>query len=97
MYLLNCCKKMLHKFSSKQRSVLCKNWIKPLQITTILSLFLHIGRRAFHPASFYTIPLVLIHCAIVLLILAECRRSSEYHKTVESFNRRETSFNDEHY
>ncbi len=89
MGIISCCKQILKKYSDQHRAVICKNWIMPLRIIIVVSLFSHIGWRAFHPPMFYTFFIIAIHCLIAFLLLAECRRSERYHQTIEEFERRE--------
>lgn len=95
MGIISCCTQFLKRYSDRHRAVICKNWILPLRILVLSSLFMHIAWRAFHPAAFYTFAIILIHCLVALLLLAECRRSEDYHQTIEEFYRREAVVKDD--
>jgi uncharacterized membrane protein YqjE len=79
----------MKRYSDRHRAVICKNWLRPIRTIVLSSLLLHIVWRAFHQAQFYTFAIILIHCLIAFLLLAECRRSEHYHQTIEEFDRRE--------
>ncbi|THB73853.1 MAG: hypothetical protein D6B25_14435 [Desulfobulbaceae bacterium] len=85
----NCCKAVYKKFTNEQRAVVCKNWITPIRLTVIGSLFVHLIWRSMTSVKFYTFFLVLIHVSVALALLLECRRSQQFHKTIEEFERKE--------
>jgi hypothetical protein len=89
---LNCCRKLLHNYSAGQtRSAICKKWISPLKILVSLSLVLHLIHRLQTPPAFYSWLLIVIHVVIGLLILGECRRSSNYFKTLREYEAGQTA------
>jgi|JFJP01.1.fsa_nt_gi hypothetical protein len=89
MNISSCCKHLLKRYSDRHRAVLCKNWILPLRLAVLSSLFGHLIWQTFHPVVFYTTFIIIIHGTIALLLLAECRRSEQFHRTIEEFDRRE--------
>ncbi|WP_136809482.1 hypothetical protein [Desulfosediminicola flagellatus] len=92
MGVVHCCKQIFKRYSDQHRAVICKNWVMPLRAITVTSLFAHMAWRAYHPALFYTFAIIIIHSLVALLILAECKRSDRYHKTIEDFERREAAY-----
>lgn len=91
MGFVSCCKHILKRYSDQHRAVICKNWVMPLRLVALGSLLIHIVWRTFHPPYFYTFVVIFIHCLVALLILFECKRSDQYHKTIEEFERREAA------
>lgn len=94
MGIVSCCKQLLKRYSDKHRAVICKNWIFPLRVIVVSSLLIHLVWQAFHSAVFYTLIIIIIHCFVAFLLLAECRRSERYHKTITEFERREAVLKD---
>ena len=92
MNIRPCCKKLLKRYSDHQRSVICKNWILPIRLAVISSLFGHLIWRAYHPVVFYTAIIIVIHCTVALLLLGECRRSEQYHRSLELYERRRKEY-----
>ncbi len=83
----HCCRKVAHQFSSEHRAVFCRMWILPIRIITLASLFAHLIYRYFHPADGLGAIIIFIHITVALSLLNECRRSEQYHKLVEDFER----------
>lgn len=81
-----CCSQFLHRYSDQHRSVICLNWILPIRIIAIGSLFGHMLFRFFYPPQFYTVLLIIFHIIIVMGMLSECKRSERYHKTIKELD-----------
>jgi len=94
MNLASCCRHLLHRYNNRHRAVICKSWILPLRVAVVLSLFGHLSWRVFHPVAFYTMAIIIIHSTIALFLLAECRRSEQYHRVIDEFSRREAALED---
>lgn len=90
MSIGSCCRRLLNKYSDQHRPVFCRKWILPIRIAVIGSLLIHFFWRALHPVSMFTPLIIIFHCTFALILLSECRRSEQYHRTVEELERRET-------
>ncbi|SHO52937.1 hypothetical protein [Desulfopila aestuarii] len=90
-----CCRHLLKRYSDRHQAVICKNWILPLRLAVLSSLFGHLFWRACHPVVFYTAAIIIIHSIVALLLLAECRKSEKYYSTINDFERREAVMKDD--
>ncbi|MBU0942951.1 MAG: hypothetical protein KJ804_07080 [Proteobacteria bacterium] len=82
---MNCCQKFFHRCSSRNRAVICLQWIAPLRILVIASLLCHLLYKILYPPPPFAGIITLIHIFLALLLLAECRRSVRYHNTVKEW------------
>lgn len=85
----HCCRNVAHRFNNEYRAVFCRMWILPIRLITLASLFGHLIYRYFYPAELLGGIIIFIHISVALSLLNECRRSEEYHKLVEEFERME--------
>lgn len=84
---LQCCNKLVHRYSTQHRSVLCMRWILPIRMIAIGSLFIHIFWRFFNPPQFYSYVLIIFHIIISIALISECKKSEIYHLTIKEFDR----------
>ena len=91
MSIPSCCRQLLQRYSSQSLSVLCKHWILPVRLAVLASLFGHLLWWLFHPVIFYTPILAIIHGVVALRLLAECRRSERFYRTLDEFERRQVA------
>ncbi len=76
---MGCCRKSRDRTTT--RSVLCLQWVIPIRVLALLSLAMHIGIAisGHYKYSVTTTFAALIHVTVVVLLLNECRISSQYH------------------
>ncbi|MBU1231639.1 MAG: hypothetical protein KKC77_02045 [Proteobacteria bacterium] len=82
---MNCCQKLFHRYSSRNRAVICLRWIKPIRILVIASLLCHLLYKIVWPPPPFAGIITLIHIFLAFLLLAECRRSVRFHNSVKEW------------
>lgn len=95
---MSCCRKLLHGYSTSTRGVFCLRWVLPLRILMVGSLAIHLLYKALSPPPPYAGLLTVIHIFLAFLILAECRRSVQYHtslKELEALGERQRALREE--
>ena len=82
---MGCCRKFLHRYSSRSRAVICLRYVRPLRILVVVSLLCHLLYKIFFPPPPFAGIITFIHVFLALLLLAECRRSVHFHNKVQEW------------
>lgn len=81
---MNCCRKIIHRYSNSNRGVFCLQWVLPLRIVAVGSLVIHFIYKLISDSPLpYGTLLTIVHIFAALVILGECRRSVRYHNAIE--------------
>jgi hypothetical protein len=78
---MGCCRKILRGTGKRQVEVICLNYVVPVRILVVVSIWLDALYAIFHLADLSMIVrfFMLLHVVIAALILNECQRSVRYH------------------
>lgn len=84
---MGCCRKLFTAASTGTRAVICRRWVPPLRIITLSSLAVNLRHSFQHhwqlsPGGTF---LSFLHVLISWLVLLECRRSVQYHRSLLKF------------
>ena len=83
---MGCCRRFVAQKLSGSRPVMCRKYVVPVSLLTVISLWGDVIYALLYPDTVTLIIklIMVIHLVVSVFILLECRRSVSYHRLYAS-------------
>jgi len=92
---MGCCRKLFGREPGANRSVICSKWIIPLRVFALASILADVifSFSQAHNMTPFMLFGVAIHFLFSWVVLNECKRSAQYHKIIDKFEKQPAAQN----